>query len=176
MTTRPAPQGRHSRRHAAPAARPAAPRSLRTASTALSTGAVLAVPTLLGLAAPAQAADSEIGRVFSLTNAERAKAGCEPLGRDVRAGRAAQGYATELSGEGGLSHTGDNGSDFSDRMRAAGHQDPGAENIARGQDSAADVVESWMESPGHRENILDCSLRTLGVGHAGDAWVQDFGR
>ena len=153
-----------------------APRSLRAVTTALSTGAALTLPTVLGMAVPAQAADNPIGRVFALTNAERAKVGCAPLGRSPSAGRAAQGYAHELAGESGLSHTGDDGSDFSDRMEAAGNPSPGAENIARGQDSPEEVVQSWMESPGHRENILDCSLRTLGVGHAGEAWVQDFGR
>jgi uncharacterized protein YkwD len=153
-----------------------APRTLRAVTTALSTGAALTLPTLIGTALPAQAADDTIGRVFALTNAERADAGCAPLGRSPSAGRAAQGYAHELAGESGLSHTGDDGSDFSDRMRAAGNARPGAENIARGQDTPEEVVQSWMDSPGHRENILDCSLRTLGIGHAGEAWVQDFGR
>lgn len=157
-----------------------ASRSLRTVTTALSTGAAFALPSVLGLAtAPtAQAGESEIGRVFALTNAERAEAGCKPLTRDAVAGKAAQRYAQQMSRSGELSHTGSDGSNFVERMRAAGHDDPGAENIAKGQDSAAEVVQQWMDSPGHRENILDCSLTTLGVGHTdeGDFWVQEFGR
>ena len=53
-----------------------------------------------------------------------------------------------------------------------------AENIARGQADAAAVVGSWMTSPGHRANILDCRLRSLGVGLAtgsgGPWWTQLF--
>jgi hypothetical protein len=53
------------------------------------------------------------------------------------------------------------------------------ENIARGQQSAAEVVTGWMNSPAHRENIMDCRLRQMGIGLAFDGgeqpyWVQDF--
>ena len=77
---------------------------------------------------------------------------------------------------GTFSHTGPDGSDFSERVRAAGYDDPGGENIAQGQTSADEVMTDWMNSPGHRQNILDCSFRTLGVGEASDYWVQEFGR
>ena len=54
-----------------------------------------------------------------------------------------------------------------------------AENIARGQQDAAEVMESWMTSAGHRANILNCSLTRLGVGVAqgsgGPWWTQLFG-
>lgn len=54
----------------------------------------------------------------------------------------------------------------------------GGENIARGQADAAAVMNSWMNSDGHRANILNCAYKTLGVGvHLGDGgpwWTQDF--
>jgi uncharacterized protein YkwD len=54
-----------------------------------------------------------------------------------------------------------------------------AENIAEGQQTPAAVMTAWMNSAGHRANILDCSLTTLGVGVAtgsgGPWWTQDFG-
>lgn len=53
------------------------------------------------------------------------------------------------------------------------------ENIASGQASAAEVVQAWMDSPGHRANILDCDYRTTGTGYApddtGPYWTQTFG-
>ena len=53
-----------------------------------------------------------------------------------------------------------------------------AENIARGQADAAAVMDAWMDSAGHRANILDCSLTRLGVGIAdgggGPWWTQLF--
>jgi uncharacterized protein YkwD len=54
-----------------------------------------------------------------------------------------------------------------------------AENIAQGQATPAAVMADWMASAGHRANILDCDLTTLGVGVAygpgGPWWTQDFG-
>lgn len=55
-----------------------------------------------------------------------------------------------------------------------------AENIAVGYATPASVVKAWISSPGHRRNILDCSLRHIGVGVVLRGlvlwWTQDFGR
>lgn len=55
----------------------------------------------------------------------------------------------------------------------------GGENIARGQADAQAVMDAWMNSDGHRANILNCDYKTLGVGvHFGSGgpwWTQDFG-
>ncbi|MFD0328838.1 CAP domain-containing protein [Streptacidiphilus monticola] len=55
----------------------------------------------------------------------------------------------------------------------------GGENIARGQQTPAAVMDAWMHSPGHRANILNCSYHSLGVGAyfapGGPWWTQDFG-
>jgi uncharacterized protein YkwD len=53
------------------------------------------------------------------------------------------------------------------------------ENIASGQRNPADVMKAWMNSPGHRANILRCGYRNIGVGVAfrgsTPIWTQDFG-
>ena len=129
-------------------------------------------------AVAAAAPTGNAGRVLTLVNAARSDAGCDPVTRDAALDRAAADYAALMARTGTFSHTGPDGSEFSDRLRAAGYDDPGGENIAKGQSSADEVMADWMDSPGHRRNILDCSFRTLGVGHAddGDYWAQEFGR
>jgi uncharacterized protein YkwD len=77
-------------------------------------------------------------------------------------------------------HTNPDGEDPGDRITAAGYRwSTYAENIARGQQTAADVMQAWMNSPGHRANILNCSVEETGLGvHEGDGgpwWTQVFG-
>jgi hypothetical protein len=69
------------------------------------------------------------------------------------------------------------GRTFDQRIRAAGYPSPGGENIAKGYVSASAVMTGWMNSPGHRANILNCSFTALGVGYdtRGNYWVQNFG-
>lgn len=72
-----------------------------------------------------------------------------------------------------------------DRMKAAGFTGGSmAENIAVGYSSPAAVVAGWMQSPGHRANILNCAYTMIGIGYdpgqvkpdwGNGSWVQDFG-
>ena len=98
------------------------------------------------------------------------------LSVDPRISAAAQGHSEDMAARGYFAHDSPDGRDFADRITAAGYSSPGAENIAQGQPDAATVVQDWMESPGHRRNILDCSLSTIGVGLADGYWTQNFGR
>ncbi|MEV5546609.1 sigma-70 family RNA polymerase sigma factor [Streptomyces sp. NPDC052309] len=125
----------------------------------------------------APAAGGPAAQVLAVTNTERAKAGCAPVTLDDRLGRAAQLHSEDMSAHDYFSHTGRNGSSFADRAEAQGYPSPGAENIAQGQNSAASVMQAWMDSPGHRANILNCSLKTLGVGVVTNdwTWTQVFG-
>jgi uncharacterized protein YkwD len=72
------------------------------------------------------------------------------------------------------------GTEFAERISDAGYRwSAAAENIAAGQRSPTSVMAAWMGSDGHRRNILNCSLRDVGVGLAystGDRpyWTQDF--
>lgn len=141
---------------------------------------VLAGLTLLAPAASAAVTPTQatwLSQVVSLTNQQRQQAGCKALVRDTRIDTAAQGHAEWMARTGTFSHTGANGSSFVDRLKAAGYPTPGGENIAYGQADAKAVVTAWMNSAGHRANILNCRFTTIGVGVAGtrNYWVQDFG-
>ncbi|MGC9379911.1 CAP domain-containing protein [Streptomyces sp. MH13] len=119
-------------------------------------------------------------RVLALVNEERAAAGCSPVTANSRLTRAADDYSDVMASSGVMSHTGPDGSTMASRVEAAGYQwSTLGENIARGQADAASVMDSWMNSPGHRANILNCSFKELGVGvHFGDGgpwWTQNFG-
>ncbi|MFI9819768.1 sigma-70 family RNA polymerase sigma factor [Streptomyces sp. NPDC052013] len=122
-------------------------------------------------------AGTPAAQVLALTNAERGKAGCGPVTADNRLARAAQLHSEDMSANDYFDHTGQDGRSFADRAKAQGYQNPGAENIARGQSSAASVMDAWMNSPGHRANILNCDLRTMGVGVTTNdwTWTQVFG-
>ncbi|MCU8592903.1 CAP domain-containing protein, partial [Streptomyces sp. A13(2022)] len=119
-------------------------------------------------------------QVLALVNEERADAGCAPVTANDRLTRAADDYSDVMASSGVMSHTGPDGSTMASRVEAAGYQwSTLGENIARGQADAASVMNSWMNSEGHRANILNCSFKELGVGvHFGDGgpwWTQDFG-
>lgn len=116
-------------------------------------------------------------QVVSLVNSFRADAGCAPLKADGQLTAAAQAHAEDMSNRDYFSHDSLDGRTFDQRIRNAGYERPGAENIARGASTAEQVMQMWMDSEGHRRNILNCDLSTLGVGLDRDGfyWVQDFG-
>lgn len=125
-------------------------------------------------------ADGPEAQVLALVNQERASAGCSPVTADDELTRAADDYSDVMALSGVMSHTGPDGSTMTTRVETAGYEwSTLGENIARGQADAASVMESWMNSPGHRANILNCSFTELGVGvHFGDGgpwWTQNFG-
>jgi uncharacterized protein YkwD len=117
--------------------------------------------------------------VATLTNQERAKAGCGALRIDSRLVTSARRHSQDMAANNYFDHTSRDGDSPFARMEAAGYPSPGAENIAMGYPSPAAVVEGWMNSSGHRANILNCKLRAIGVGMAsssrGPYWTQNFG-
>ncbi|MEV3922907.1 CAP domain-containing protein [Actinomadura coerulea] len=119
--------------------------------------------------------------VVSLTNAHRAAHGLRPLADDPRLTAAAQAYSEDMAVRRFYSHTSPEGTQPWDRARAAGSTHLGiGENIACGQRSPAEVVQGWMDSPGHRANILKPDFTHIGVGFqgggtAGTYWTQLFG-
>ncbi len=122
-------------------------------------------------------------RVLSLINIERATVGVSPVTLNDELVNAAESYACTLAGE-----------DFFDHIHPATGEGPGeraaaagyvyfavGENLAAGQISAAQVVESWMESKGHRQNLLSPDWKETGIGVRrggtyGVYWVQLFGK
>ncbi|MEV5336098.1 CAP domain-containing protein [Streptomyces werraensis] len=117
--------------------------------------------------------------VLRLVNAERAKVGCSPVTADSALTALATAFSDDMAGRGFFDHTDPDGDTPWDRAQAAGISNLGGENIARGQADAESVMQAWMDSPGHKANILNCDFKTLGVGvHLGPGgpwWTQNFG-
>ncbi|WP_031485147.1 CAP domain-containing protein [Streptomyces bicolor] len=117
--------------------------------------------------------------VLKLVNEERAQVGCSALSANSSLADLAQDFSEAMAARGFFDHTDPDGASPWDRAAKAGITDLGGENIARGQADAAAVMEAWMNSPGHKANILNCDFKTLGVGvHFGSGgpwWTQDFG-
>ncbi|SPL91272.1 Transporter [[Actinomadura] parvosata subsp. kistnae] len=124
---------------------------------------------------------AEENEVVRLVNEERAKGGCSALAHDPQLRTAAFGHSADMAAKGYFSHTSQDGRSFMDRIRAAGFTGGSgwAENIAKGQRTPAQVMQSWMNSSGHRANIMNCKYNLIGVGVAKDSsgtlyWTQDF--
>nr|WSW66560.1 CAP domain-containing protein [Streptomyces sp. NBC_00995] len=128
--------------------------------------------------APA-AATSAQAAVLALVNQERSKVGCSPVTASSSLASLAQNFSDDMAARGFFDHTDPDGQSPWDRAAKAGVSGLGGENIARGQADAEAVMEAWMNSEGHRANILNCDYKTLGVGvHFGSGgpwWTQDFG-
>jgi uncharacterized protein YkwD len=122
---------------------------------------------------------SAAAQVLSLVNEERAKVGCSPVAANSALTALARNYSEDMAARGFFDHTDPDGRTPWDRAEKAGISNLGGENIARGQADAAAVMDAWMNSPGHRANILNCDFKTLGVGvelgSGGPWWTQNFG-
>ncbi|MFJ8201272.1 CAP domain-containing protein [Streptomyces sp. NPDC096152] len=129
-------------------------------------------------AAISQQAAAE-AQVLKLVNEERAKVGCSPVTANSALTELAEKFSKAMADQDFFDHTDPSGASPWDRAAKLGITGLGGENIARGQADAAAVMEAWMNSAGHRANILNCDFKTLGVGvHFGSGgpwWTQDFG-
>jgi uncharacterized protein YkwD len=137
--------------------------------------------------AASPSANNYIQQVLDLTNSERTKAGLQPLRLNEKLNQAAQGHSQDMAMADYFSHTGANGSNAGDRAASAGYYYSSlGENIAAGYITAEEVVQGWMNSPGHRANIMNAGYQELGVGYyylADDTgsvnynyyWTQEFG-
>ncbi|MGW2048463.1 sigma-70 family RNA polymerase sigma factor [Streptomyces sp. NPDC001858] len=129
----------------------------------------------------AQSGSSDLeSQVIALVNQERATAGCGALTADSLLRKAAQGHSDDMAARDFFDHTDPDGADPGQRITAAGYRwSTYGENIAKGQQTAESVMTSWMNSEGHRANILNCDFKNIGVGiHDGDGgpwWTQNFG-
>ncbi|MCA0969762.1 SafA/ExsA family spore coat assembly protein [Halobacillus litoralis] len=119
-------------------------------------------------------------QVIDLTNQERAKQGLSPLKGNWQLSRVARYKSRDMRDKNYFSHQSPTyGSPF-EMMRSFNiSYRRAAENIAAGQRTPQEVVNGWMNSPGHRKNILDPNVRQIGVGYAqggsyGHYWTQMF--
>ncbi|MBB4690629.1 CAP domain-containing protein [Paractinoplanes abujensis] len=169
--------------HQAPAAQRHAPAAQRRAHTAqrpaadVMAGARRAVTSRDVSASPAAPVQQ---RVLTLINHNRRRSGCGTLTLDRRLIEAANDHAADMARRRYFAHESPNGDSAGDRVADTGYRwKRYGENIARGADSAWEVVNGWMRSPSHRRNILDCRLHQMGIGLAiarddTPYWVQDF--
>lgn len=116
-------------------------------------------------------------KVIDLTNEHRRKNGLPNLQPDTALSNVAQKKSNDMQAKNYFSHTSPTyGSPF-DMMRDFGvTYNTAGENIAMGQRSAEEVVNAWMNSEGHRKNILSPNYTHIGVGHTsqGNYWTQMF--
>jgi uncharacterized protein YkwD len=152
--------------------------------------------TWLVLAAPFEAPRVSDGqqmasRVLALVNTARSRArlcgnqkfaAAEALKLDPTLARVAEAHARDMMRHNRMSHTGSDGSNAADRVTRAGYPWRAvAENVASGQTSAEEVVQTWLQSPGHCVNLMRPDLREMGVAYAfdpsseaGTYWAQVF--
>lgn len=116
-------------------------------------------------------------KVVELTNAERAKQGLAPLTLDTELSKVARIKSQDMKDKNYFDHNSPTyGSPF-DMMKSFGISYKSAgENIAMGQTTPEQVVQAWMDSPGHRANIMNSSFTHIGVGYvaSGNYWTQQF--
>ncbi|MEC0300564.1 CAP domain-containing protein [Peribacillus frigoritolerans] len=170
---------------AAPAAKPAAP-AAKPAAPAAKPAAPAAKP-----AAPEVTPDKSTDKkpetsselsafeqeVVKLTNAEREKQGLAALKIDTELSKVARIKSQDMKDKNYFDHNSPTyGSPF-DMMKQFGiSYKTAGENIAQGQQTPEEVVQAWMNSQGHRENIMNSSFTHIGVGYveSGNYWTQQF--
>jgi uncharacterized protein YkwD len=114
-------------------------------------------------------------------NAERDQRGMATLTPDPRLISAALAHACDSAARNRMSHRGSDGSDLGDRVKREGYRYRAiAENVAAGYRTPASVVQGWMDSSGHRRNILTRNARDVGLGIATASdgtlhWVLNLG-
>ncbi|MCT2537505.1 SafA/ExsA family spore coat assembly protein [Aquibacillus koreensis] len=116
-------------------------------------------------------------QVIQLTNQERAKHGLPALKPDWELSRVARYKSQDMHDKRYFSHTSPTyGSPFTMMQNFGINYTKAAENIARGQRTPNEVVQAWMDSPGHRKNILTGEYTHIGVGYVkdGNYWTQMF--
>jgi uncharacterized protein YkwD len=132
----------------------------------------------------AAAATSDERTVWTLTNQERAENGLSGLSFNGDLVASARAHSADMAAQDYFNHTALDGSSPGDRIAATGYEASSwGENIAAGYTTAQAVVDGWMNSAGHRANILNSNFCDIGVGYAyeGDStyrhyWTQNFGR
>ncbi|MFF4118921.1 CAP domain-containing protein [Streptomyces sp. NPDC001714] len=156
---------------------PAATPSKKATATPSRTATKAPVKT----AAPITSSEEAVveAEVLKLVNEERAKVGCSAVSANSSLTKLAEAFSDDMAARDFFDHTDPDGKTPWDRAAAVGITNLGGENIARGQATAQAVMDAWMNSEGHRANILNCDFKTLGVGvHFGEGgpwWTQDFG-
>lgn len=153
-------------------------------------GLLICLALVTALASPADAYPLEESvnvhdvkaRVVELVNAERAEHELPAVRISQELSVAAQAHAEDMAERGYFSHTTPEGKRAKTRAAEQDYEAYGGENIAHGQPTPEAVVAAWMNSPGHRRNILNPEHTEIGPGyHPGEEgtkamWVTKFGQ
>ncbi len=146
----------------------------------------LSVNSITETPIPRDTKNDFINRVLELTNQERTQAGLKPLVLDEKLSNVSQKHSEDMANNDFFSHTGSNGSSAVQRAQAEGYIYPYVgENIAAGYSTPEAVIAAWMNSPGHRKNILNPYYQEIGIGYYHlkndtgninyiDYWTQNF--
>jgi uncharacterized protein YkwD len=123
-----------------------------------------------------------VAALIEAHNRERAQEKRPPLKLNAKLEAAARVHARDMAKHQKMTHTGSDGSTSAQRVERQGYhyQDVG-ENVAYGQKTVAEVMDTWMNSQGHKKNILDPAFTEIGAARAFDEegtpyWCVDFGR
>jgi len=112
-------------------------------------------------------------RLLEEVSAIRRAQGLSIVAASAPADQAAHRAAADMARNGTFSHTGTDGSSAAERLRDAGCSQGLAENIAKGKAlHSGNIVQTWMDSPGHRENILRPEMLWMGIAKVDDVWVM----
>jgi len=119
---------------------------------------------------------SDFNDMLDAVNKQRQHVGLDNLCYNEKLNAAAKRHSDDMESKKFMSHTGSDGTSPFERMTDAGYNwQSAAENVAQGQLDVAEVMESWMNSPGHKANILKQGMSQFGFARTGDYWTQVFG-
>ena len=119
--------------------------------------------------------DAEVVAFIDMMNDHRVGLGCPALTWNAQVAAVAQAHSQDMVDRGFFSHTNPDGASPFDRLGYAGISFSGAaENIAWGYPTGQAVLQGWLNSPGHRNNIENCNLTEHGVGLVGSHWTHVF--
>ena len=114
-------------------------------------------------------------KVLELVNSERVKNGLKKLELDEALSTVARNHSMDMAKNNYFSHTNLKGQSPFDRLKSAGiSYSYAGENIASGQTTPEAVVNAWMNSEGHRKNILNSNFNKIGIGYYNRYWTQVF--
>lgn len=135
----------------------------------------LAACGITGNLQPSAPFSATSGTFSTELNIFRATQGLQPVQQNASLTHAAQAHAADMARRNYFSHQsrgGPNGNNFQQRARAGGcDMRVGAENIASGHMSEAEVLDAWKSSSWHRRNMLVSSYTQYGLGRSGNVWV-----
>ena len=123
-------------------------------------------------------------RMLERVNEERGREGLSPLTWCPALARAAENHSADMSARQYFEHDSPDGLEVWDRVRSESYDyESVGENIAVGQRSVTEVMDGWMDSPGHRENIMNPEFEHFGLGTVTGRyegiraiyWTQNFG-